>query len=143
MSVNITGLQSASSPYAIAPVTVSPYDTNSLAQNLLTDPNGPLANLNLTSQQQTQIQQLLSQNPGSASQTPTQIFKQLENILTPQQQEQLKTNLETSSAQHHHHHHQSSSSTASASEPSTTAAYTVTGSVPADSAAASNFETNA
>ena len=141
MSVNITGLQSATSPYAITAVTVSPYDTNSLAQNLLTDPNGPLANLNLTSQQQTQIQQLLSQNSASATQTPTQIFKQLENILTPQQQEQLKTNLETSSA--HHHHHRSSSSTASASEPSTTAAYTVTGSVPADSAAASNFETNA
>jgi hypothetical protein len=142
MSLNITGLQSASSPYAIAAATVSPYDTLTTAQNLLTDPNGPFANLDLTTQQQSEIQQLLNSNSQSGSQTPTQLFQQVENILTPQQQEQLKTNLETSSAHHHHHHH-SASSTTDSTDASTTAAYTPSGAVPTESAAASNFETNA
>jgi hypothetical protein len=142
MSLNITGLQSASSPYAIAATTVSPYDTLTTSQSLLTDPNGPFANLDLTSQQQSQIQQLLSSNSQSATQTPTQLFQQVENILTPQQQEQLKTDLETSSA-HHHHHHQAASSTTDTTSASTTLAYTSTGSVPAESAAASDLDTNA
>ena len=142
MSLNITGLQSATSPYAIAAATVSPYDTLTTSQSLLTDPNGPFANLDLTSQQQSEIQQLLSSNSQSGSQTPTQLFQQVENILTPQQQAQLKTDLETSSAHHHHHHHAASSTTDS-TDASTTAAYTPSGSVPTESAAASNFETNA
>ena len=142
MSLNITGLQSASSPYAIAAATVSPYDTlSTTTQDPFSDPNGPFANLDLTTQQQSQIQQLLSSNSQSGSQSPTQLFQQVENILTPQQQATLKTDLETKSAHHHHHHHSSASTTDTSN--SSSPAYDATGSVPAESAAASSFQTNA
>jgi len=109
MSSGISGV--GSTPYLI---TAANTGTDSLAaatpQNAIdpfADPNGPFANLNLTTQQQAQIQSLFSSNAqsGNQAQTPTQLFQQVENLLTPQQQAQLKTDLETLSAHHHHHHH--------------------------------------
>jgi Spy/CpxP family protein refolding chaperone len=109
MSSGISGV--GSTPYLI---TAANTGTDSLAaataQNAIdpfADPNGPFANLNLTAQQQAQIQSIFSSNSqsGNQAQTPTQLFQQVENVLTPQQQAQLKTDLETLSAHHHHHHH--------------------------------------
>lgn len=101
--------------------------------NLLLDPNGPFANLNLTAQQQQQIQQIFSQLNGTSSTTatastggvngtgltPTQLFQQVENVLTPQQQAQLQNDLETIKTSHHHghHHHGGGSASASATDP--------------------------
>ena len=109
-SISIT-LTSSSSLYAS---TASSAYSDQLTDPF-SDPNGPFANLNLTADQQTQIQKLLSQNSssGSQTQTPTQLFDQIESVLTPQQQATLKTDLETSSAHHHHHHHGGSSTDAS------------------------------
>lgn len=108
MSYGVSGV--GATPYLI---TAANTGTDSLADataqaaiDPLSDPNGPFANLNLTAQQQAQIQSIFSSNAqnGNQSQTPTQLFQQVENLLTPQQQAQFKTDLETLSAHHHHHH---------------------------------------
>jgi Spy/CpxP family protein refolding chaperone len=88
----------------------APATTTQAPVDPFADPNGPFSNLNLTAQQQQQIQQIFSQNPQSGSQTPTQLFQAVDAVLTPQQQQTLKTDLETLSAHHHHHHHSDSSS---------------------------------
>jgi Spy/CpxP family protein refolding chaperone len=109
MSYGVSGV--GTTPYLITAATDT---TDSLAASTaqqaidpFADPNGPFANLNLTTEQQQQIQQIFSQNPPSSGQTPSQLFQQVESVLTPQQQATLKTDLETL-AKHHHHHHQGS-----------------------------------
>jgi Spy/CpxP family protein refolding chaperone len=106
MSYGVSGV--GTTPYLI---TAANTGTDSLAGattqaaiDPFADPNGPFANLNLTAQQQAQIQSIFSSNSQSGNQTPTQLFQQVENVLTPQQQAQLKTDLETLSKHHHHHH---------------------------------------
>jgi hypothetical protein len=101
------GLQGVStstySVNAILGTTIPPTTANSLSDPF-SDPNGPFANLSLSAQQQSEIQSLFSQDTSSGTQTPTQLFQQVENLLTPQQQQTLKSDLETSGAHHHHHH---------------------------------------
>lgn len=109
MSYGVQGV--SSSPYLTA-TTVSPSAASAMqpSQDPFANPNGPFANLNLTAAQQQQIQQLFSQNSNSGTQTPTQLFSQVEALLTPQQQQALQTDLETLSSHHHHHHHSGSDS---------------------------------
>ena len=90
-------------------------NTTQSQQNPFLDPNGPFANLNLTSQQQQQIAQLFSQNSsgqGSSGSSPwSQILSQLNAILTPQQQQTLQSDLKTLRSGHHHHGDGSSNAT--------------------------------
>ena len=96
--------------------TIPPATTDQLSTtNPLTDPNGPFANLNLTAQQQTQIQQLFDSGSADQKQTPTQLFNSVESLLSPQQQQTLRNDLETSGTHHHHHHGAQSASTSSTS----------------------------
>jgi Spy/CpxP family protein refolding chaperone len=107
MSNDIAGVSYSTSAasQSLYAATNAPSNANQLSPDPFLDPNGPFANLDLTAQQQQQIQQIFAQNAGSStSQTPTQLFDQVEGVLTPQQQQTLKTDLETSSAHHHHHH---------------------------------------
>jgi Spy/CpxP family protein refolding chaperone len=109
MSYGVEGV--STSPYlTAATASTSPSNTIQAPPDPFADPNGPFANLNLSAQQQQQIQAIFSQNSQSGSQTPTQLFQQVENVLTPQQQQTLKTDLETLSSHHNHHHHGSDSS---------------------------------
>jgi Spy/CpxP family protein refolding chaperone len=105
MSYGVQGV--SNSPYlTLATGSIQPSTTQP-PTNPFADPNGPFANLNLTTQQQQQIQQLFSQNSNSSTQTPTQVFSQVESVLTPQQQQTLQSDLETLKS--HHHHHQGAS----------------------------------
>jgi Spy/CpxP family protein refolding chaperone len=111
MSNGVDGVSSSSYQInALFATTVATSTTNQLSSDPFSDPNGPFSNLNLTAQQQQQIAQLFSQNSDSSSQTPTQLFDQIENVLTPQQQQTLKSDLETLGSHHHHHHGGSGSS---------------------------------
>ena len=60
----------------------------------------PFANLNLTSDQQQQIEQIF-QNAQTQGPTPAQVQNQVNAVLTPAQQSQLQKDLQ---ARHHHHH---------------------------------------
>jgi Spy/CpxP family protein refolding chaperone len=60
----------------------------------------PFANLNLTPDQQQQIAQIF-QNAQTQGLTPAQVQNQVNAVLTPAQQSQLKNDLQ---ARHHHHH---------------------------------------
>lgn len=108
MSYGVQGV--SSSPYLTA-ATISATSSTAIQTppDPFDDPNGPFANLNLTPEQQQQIQQIFSQNSNSGSQTPTQLFSQVESVLTPQQQQTLKNDLETM----HHRHHQGGSGSSS------------------------------
>ena len=101
MSYGVQGV--STSPYlTAATASTSPSNTLQAPPDPFADPNGPFANLNLTAQQQQQIQQIFSQNSNSGTQTPTQLFSQVESVLTPQQQQTLQSDLETLKSHHHH-----------------------------------------
>jgi hypothetical protein len=93
----------------------------------------PFANLNLTDDQTSQIRTIL-QNGQSQGLSQTDIQNQINNVLTPQQQQTLQTDLQANKGggHHGHHHHHgggSSSSSAAASSTSSTQDPTL---VPAD-----------
>ena len=71
--------------------------SQSAPPNPFTDPNGPFANLNLTSAQQSQIQQIL-QNAGSQGLSPDQVNDQINAVLTASQQSSFASDLQTLSA---------------------------------------------
>ncbi len=129
-SISISVYSQNTSLYA---ATISPYDTNQPSSSIGTA--DPFANLNLTSEQQQQIQQILSQNSGSSTQSRSQLFDQIEAVLTPQQQATLKTDLETQSAHHHHHHKGSPTGSSATSQVDGT--YSASGTANTSSAAAS------
>ena len=62
--------------------------------NPFNDPNGPFANLNLTSSQQSQIQQIL-QNAQSQGLSPDQVNSQINAVLTTSQQTTFATDLQS------------------------------------------------
>lgn len=64
-------------------------------------PDGPFANLNLTADQQQQIASIFS-SAQSQNLSPSQVQDQIDSVLTPQQQQQLQTDLQQA---HGHHHH--------------------------------------
>lgn len=72
-------------------------------RNPFADPNGPFANLDLTSQQQTQIAQIFSQTASSGQQQSwSQILSQVNAVLTSSQQSTLQSDIQTLKADHHH-----------------------------------------
>jgi len=66
----------------------------------------PFANLDLSSQQRTQIRSILS-NATSQGLSESQVQSQIAGVLTPQQQQTLQADQQSqgSSAGHHHHGH--------------------------------------
>jgi Spy/CpxP family protein refolding chaperone len=100
--------------------------------------SGPFGNLDLTSQQQSQIQNILSQAK-SQGLSPSQVQGEINNVLTPDQQQTLQSDLQKLRV---HRHDQESSDAASSnasldSTNSSGAAYTSTGSVTSDSSSLS------
>jgi Spy/CpxP family protein refolding chaperone len=71
----------------------SQAQTNSGPTNPFSDPNGPFANLNLTSSQQSQIQQIL-QSAQSQGLSLDQVNSQINAILTPTQQTAFASDLQ-------------------------------------------------
>ncbi len=66
--------------------------------------NSPFANLNLTATQQTQIQSIL-QTGQSQGDSFSQVIGQVDNVLSPSQQQTLQTDLAAHKSQHSGHHH--------------------------------------
>jgi Spy/CpxP family protein refolding chaperone len=93
--------------------------------------SGPFSNLNLSSQQQSQIQDILSQAK-SQGLSPSQVQSEINNVLTPDQQKTLQSDLQKL---HAHRNDQAASDASSSSEASdsSSAAYTSSGSVTAES----------
>lgn len=91
-------------------------NTQQAKQNPFADPNGPFANLNLTSQQQQQIAQIFSQSASGNRQSWNQILSQVNAILTPQQQQTLQSDVKTLRANHQHQKDGSSNASNSLSE---------------------------
>jgi Spy/CpxP family protein refolding chaperone len=92
--------------------------------------SGPFGNLDLTSQQQSEIQNIFSQAK-SQGLSPSQVQSQINNVLTPDQQKALQSDLQKL---HAHRHDQPSSDPSSSSDASDSsgAAYTSAGSATAD-----------
>ena len=106
MSIGIQSLASSPLvPQAETPGVTSASSTPQVAGDRLADPNGPFANLNLTPQQQQQIQSILSQNASGKKLTPRELMGQVEALLTPQQQQLMRNDLQTLRSHHHHHGH--------------------------------------
>ena len=83
----------------------------------------PFANLNLSSDQRTQIRSILS-NATSQGTSEAQVQSQIAAVLTPQQQQTFQSDLQQgqgSPTGHHHHHHGGHSSAASSTTSSTSA----------------------
>jgi Spy/CpxP family protein refolding chaperone len=100
--------------FGITSVTNTPFpqqaaNTTQTQPNPFTSPNSPFANLNLTPQQQQQIQSIFSQAQSSPL-TPSQLQSQLNSVLSPQQQQTLQSDLQSMKGHHHHHHGGGSSS---------------------------------
>lgn len=96
-------------------LSVSNSNTLSTQANALTQNTSPFANLNLTTQQQQQISQIL-QSAQSQGLSPSQVRSQIDSVLTPAQQTQLQRQAQG----HHHHHHGGSASTNSTASSSDT-----------------------
>lgn len=95
MAFGIQSIQNQNSPFATS-------------QNT----NSPFANLDLTTQQQQQVQQIFGQVQ-SGSLTPSQAQSQIQSLLSPQQQQTLQTD----KSAHHGRHHAGDSSSSSSSDP--------------------------
>ena len=115
MSFAIQGV--SSSPFLLQTVSTAASVTVPSTASGTTD---PFSNLNLTSTQQQQVQQVI-QDLQSGTIAPSLAQSQINAILTPQQQQTLQTDLQQIKGAHHHHHggghhhHSSSTSTASSS----------------------------
>lgn len=92
--------------------------------------SGPFGNLNLTSQQQSEIQDIFSQAK-SKGLSPSQVQSEINNILTPDQQKTLQSDLQKLHARRHGQEPPDVASSIDASD-STGAAYTASGSATAD-----------
>jgi Spy/CpxP family protein refolding chaperone len=84
--------------------TATASGTGGSQRNPFLDPNGPFANLDLTSQQQQQIAQIFSQQSSGNQQSWSSILSQVNAILTPAQQQTLQSDVQTLRADRHHHH---------------------------------------
>jgi Spy/CpxP family protein refolding chaperone len=83
----------------------------------------PFANLNLTSDQRSEIRSILS-NAKSQGTSEAQVQTQINAVLTPQQQQTLQTDQQqgqgTQAGHHHHHHHGGGGSSSTSSTTSAT-----------------------
>jgi Spy/CpxP family protein refolding chaperone len=77
--------------------------------------NGPFSNLNLSSQQQQQLQSIFSQAQQQGS-SPSQVQSQVNSVLTSSQQQTLQSDLQTAKSHHHHHGSGASSSDSALSQ---------------------------
>jgi Spy/CpxP family protein refolding chaperone len=110
LSISITETSSSNSSNSDAT-----QNATQTKQNPFLNPNGPFANLDLTAQQQQQIAQIFSQDSSGqgssgSGQSWSQLFSQVNAILTPQQQQTLQGDVQTLQADHHHRHGGGSSS---------------------------------
>jgi Spy/CpxP family protein refolding chaperone len=97
------GVQSASSQAGSTQTSSAQTSSTQGPRNPFADPNGPFANLDLTSQQQTQIAQIFSQSSSSGQQQSwSQIVSQINAVLTSTQQQTLQSDVQTLQADHHH-----------------------------------------
>ncbi|HXP93915.1 MAG TPA: hypothetical protein VN905_10640 [Candidatus Binatia bacterium] len=89
----------ANSAYPYTPNPAS--STTQAIANPFLDPNGPFANLSLTSQQRQQIRQIFSQNQNTIGtpQSVRQLLDAVDAVLTPLQQRTLQSDLQTLRAQ--------------------------------------------
>ena len=90
-SAQTTSSNSNSSSTATAPASGSSQSSQSTFSPF-TDPNGPFANLNLTSDQQSQISQILSEAQ-SQGLTPEQVNSQISGLLSTTQQATFSSDL--------------------------------------------------
>jgi Spy/CpxP family protein refolding chaperone len=88
----------------------------SSVSNSSTAQTNPFASLNLTTAQQNKISQIL-QNAQKEGLSQSQVQSEINNVLTPAQQQQLQNDLSSKS---HHHHHRGGSSSSNTSEASET-----------------------
>jgi len=72
--------------------------------NPFDNPNGPFANLNLTTAQTAQIDQILS-NAKSQGLSASQVNSQISQVLSPAQQQTFQSDLQQLQSHHGHHHH--------------------------------------
>jgi Spy/CpxP family protein refolding chaperone len=82
------------------------------------NPNGPFANLDLTADQQNQIDSILS-TAKSQGLSFSQINSQIEQVLNPAQQQTFQSDLQQMQAHRggdHHHHHGGGSSSSGSSQ---------------------------
>lgn len=115
MSFGIQGVTSVSSSLNLLSVSSSASNAQA-SQDPFSNPNGPFANLNLTTDQTNKIDSILS-TAKSQGLSFAQVNSQINQVLTPQQQQTLQSDLQQVKAHHGHHHHGSggSSSTPSSS----------------------------
>jgi hypothetical protein len=83
--------------------------TPSGSQSASSSLTGPFSNLNLTAQEQTDIQSIL-QTAQSGTLSFAQLASKIDGVLTPAQQQTFQSDLQTAQAtgQHHHHHYHGS-----------------------------------
>jgi Spy/CpxP family protein refolding chaperone len=72
--------------------------------NPFSNPNGPFANLNLSSSQENQIDSIFS-TAKSQGLSQTQVQGQVNAVLSPAQQQTLAGDVQTLKSEHQHHHH--------------------------------------
>lgn len=96
------GIQSVSSgSIALSLLSAQNLSSNTL-QNPFDDPNGPFSNLNLTTDQQNQIDDIFS-NAKSEGLSPAQVRSQVNSVLTSSQQQTLQSDVQSAQGLHHHH----------------------------------------
>lgn len=130
MSYGTSGISGSSAAYGSQP----PQDPFS--------GSGPFANLNLTSQQQTQIQNILSQ-ARSQGLSRSQVQSEINNVLTPDQQKTLQSDFAKLREQHQAQDAEAGSSNDTASQAAYTSTGLATDSTESDSPLASSLNTSA
>ena len=83
--------------------------------NPFSDPNGPFANLNLTSSQENQIDSIFS-TAKSQGLSRSDVQSQVNAVLTPAQQQTLTGDVQTLKSEHQHHHHHGGGGSESSSQ---------------------------
>jgi len=112
VSFGIQGVTSVSSSLSLASATTNAA-IGAPPMDPFSNPNGPFSNLNLTTDQQNQIQSILSTGK-SQGLSFSQINSQINQVLNPAQQQTLQSDVQQMQAHrgggHHHHHHGGGSS---------------------------------
>lgn len=111
-AVQIPGIQGSS----VQPSLTLASSSTANSFNPFTNPNGPFANLNLSSSQENQIDSIFS-TAKSQGLSRSDVQSQVNAVLTPAQQQTLQTDVQQLKAEHHgHHHHHGSGSESSSSQ---------------------------
>jgi hypothetical protein len=115
MSFGIQGVTSVSSSLSLLSATPNAA-VGAQPPDPFSNPNGPFANLDLSTDQENQISSILS-TAKSQGLSFSQINSQINQVLNPAQQQTLQSDLQQMQAQrgggHHHHHHHGGGSSGS------------------------------